>query len=75
LMAPRLDISASEMLLAFDGLELPDRQMNAAMLSGDAPSLQQTINELKGIMLSTGMVSQPFDSDQILIDRFILEHR
>lgn len=71
LMAPRLDISASEMLLAFEGLELPGRKMNSAMLSGAEPALQRTINELKEIMLNTGMIKQDFDSDLMLDDRFI----
>ncbi|MEW5756585.1 MAG: ABC transporter substrate-binding protein [Pseudomonadota bacterium] len=55
-IAERLKISPSEALASFDGLKLPDRAANLAMIGTDSPQLAEVTAKLQATMLKQALL-------------------
>jgi len=69
-IAPRLQIAADEVPASFDGLKLPDRSQNQAMLKRNG-ALAKSLPGLQSILLNAKLLRKPVDTDALLDDRFV----
>ena len=69
-LAPRLQLAPSQVLTAFDGLTLPDREQNQAMLRSGG-MLANNLPLLQSILLEAKLLSKPVDTPTLLDDRFV----
>jgi NitT/TauT family transport system substrate-binding protein len=70
LMAPRMQLPASEVLAMYEGMTLPKREENRYLLSRTtdaAEPLRKTLRELHDIMLEHKLLQYPIDVNQICI--------
>lgn len=70
LMAPRLQIKASEVVAAFRGLKLPDVRSNVDMLAPNG-SLFRTVDELQTVMLRDGLLSRRLQRSDLMDGSFL----
>lgn len=69
-LAPRLQVTPSQVLDSFKGLKLPNRAENQAMLRPGG-TLAKNLPLLQSILISAKLLSQAVDTDSLLDDRFI----
>ena len=72
LIAARLQIASTEVPKSFDGLGLPDRAQNQAMLRSDG-SLHKNLPVLQSVLLNAKLLPHPVDVATLLDDRFVRE--
>lgn len=70
LLAPRLQIKAEEVRGAFEGLRLPDRTQNQALLQPDG-TLARNLPSLQSILLNARLLRSEVNLTQLLDDRFV----
>ena len=70
LMAPRLQIKPADVAGSFNGLRLPDRAQNQAMLRPGG-TLARNLPRLQTILLSAGLLRTPVDTGTLMDDRFV----
>lgn len=71
-LAPRLQVTSSQVMDAFKGLKLPNRAENQRILSPGG-ALSKNLPLLQSILLNAKLLSQPVDTDALLDDRFVRE--
>jgi NitT/TauT family transport system substrate-binding protein len=70
-MAPRLKISAEELIDSFRGLELPDLVANRSALNRDNSHLLQVTKRLSAIMVDAGTLPGPANPDRLFNDAYL----
>jgi len=68
MMRGRLKLSASEVLAAYRGLNLPHREDNLRLLSGEQPKLLEPAKKVQDVMLEHRLLLKRVDTSR-LIDR------
>jgi NitT/TauT family transport system substrate-binding protein len=63
LMAPRLHISSEQLIASYQGLVLPNKQMNQSLLG---QPLNETIDSVSNIMQQQGMLNSAIDSKNLI---------
>ena len=70
-VAPRLGISAEEMIASLRGLELPDLVGNQRYLSQSDGQLLRIAEKLSPIMLQAKLITEPVDTRGLYSDRYL----
>jgi len=65
-MAPRLGMSADEMLESFSGIQLPDLEDNRVLLTGDQPVFLLSARRLVELMLEHGLLRREISVDNLV---------
>lgn len=68
LMAPRLHISAEQLLLSYEGLLLPDKHQNQTLLS---ESLSSTASKLNTLMVDEGIITHTIRTNDLITDELV----
>lgn len=66
IMGRRLKISNDEVLASYEGMQLPTRRQNVAMLQGEKAELQPTLEKLASIMRQHDLISRDLELQDIL---------
>lgn len=69
--APRLNVTAEEMIGSLRGLELPDLIGNQRYLSAQDGDLQRVTKKLSSIMLQAGIIRQPVDARMLYSSAYL----
>lgn len=69
--AERLKTTPEEVLASLQGLRLPSRAQNAALLDGDAATLQGTVRHLGRVMTAAGLLRAPPETDGLFNAGFV----
>ena len=72
-IARRLDISAEEVALAYDGLRLPNRATNQSLLVGNEATLPATAKALNEVLVAKGLVEKGVDVDTLLSGQILCQ--
>jgi len=70
-MAPRLGISAAEVITGYRGLKLPDIAENRRLLSGSPSPLETTATKLMDLMLREKLLARPIEVTQFIADTYL----
>lgn len=70
-VAPRLGVTAEEMIASLRGLELPDVVGNQRYLSGGSGELLRVVNKLSPIMQQAQLIAEPVDTRQLLSSAYL----
>jgi len=70
-VAPRLQVSAEEMIESLRGLELPDLIGNQRYLSGQDSTLLKAAQRLAPIMQQAGLLQRPVDTRQLISNAYL----
>ena len=70
-VAPRLNVSAEEMIASLRGLELPDLVGNRRYLSGDNGELLRVTQRLSPIMQQAKLITRPVDTRQLFSSAYL----
>lgn len=70
-VAPRLGVTAEEMIASVRGLELPDLVGNQRYLSGGSGGLLRVANKLSPIMQQAQLIPEPVDTRQLLSSAYL----
>jgi NitT/TauT family transport system substrate-binding protein len=65
LIAPRMALTAEEVIKAFEGITLPDLEENHALLSSESPGIQKITTRLKDLMLQQNLLSKDVNVSEI----------
>lgn len=65
-MSPRLQISSEQLIESLKGVDLPNLSDNRALLAGDPPPLQDTMEEIMRFMVSEGLLASPVDLSHLI---------
>jgi len=71
LVATRQELTAAEVLTAYDGLHLPSLEENHSLLSGKPIPLQRTAASLVQLMLKKNLLKYPVPVDDLIESRFL----
>ena len=66
LMAKRLKVTPDEVIASFDGLELPNRNMNRKLLADSKPELADTIKKLAKVLRDNKLLEKEIKNTAIL---------
>lgn len=69
-LAPRLQVAPDQVVASFEGLTLPDREQNQAMLRPGG-LLANNLPLLQSILLRAKLLSKSVDTEALLDDRFV----
>jgi len=70
LLAPRLQVQPAQVVASFQGLSLPDRVQNQAMLRPGG-TLANSLPKLQNILLQAKLLRSAVDTNALLDDRFV----
>jgi hypothetical protein len=70
-VAPRLGVSAEEMIASLRGLELPDLVGNQRYLSSSSGELLRVAQKLSPIMQQAGLIAAPVDTRQLFSSAYL----
>jgi NitT/TauT family transport system substrate-binding protein len=70
-VAPRLGVTAEEMIASLRGLELPDLVGNQRYLSGGSGELLRVANKLSPIMQRANVIARPVDTDELFSSAYL----
>ena len=71
LMAPRMQLSATEVTQALTGIELPDRALNCRLLGTGTDGIAATLDRLQIVMMENKLLPQAQVPRLLLDDRFV----
>lgn len=70
LLAPRLQVKPEEVVGSFEGLKLPDRAQNQALLKPGG-TLSRNIPALQSVLINAKLLRKEVDTGALLDDRFV----
>lgn len=73
MMAPRLGISGQEMLAAYDGVLMADREKNRELFSGRPARLSSIVDSLQHVLLQARLLERPVETGELFDSRFVLK--
>ncbi|MBD3669460.1 MAG: ABC transporter substrate-binding protein [Gammaproteobacteria bacterium] len=69
IISERLKISSQEVLESYQGLQIPDRESNRAILSGDPSDLERSMREIQRVLEYHGLIRTGVDIDGVITDK------
>jgi len=70
-MAPRLGVLPNQVPALLEGLLLPNRSQNLALIGGETPTLRDTAQRLNRMMYETGLLRRTVDLEHFLAPQFL----
>lgn len=70
-VAPRLQVSAEDLIDSLRGLELPDRVGNLSYLSGPDSNLLKAIQRLSPVLQQAGLLQKPVNTERLLSSLYL----
>ncbi len=71
LMAPRMALTAEEVITAFEGITLPDLEDNHALLGSEVPGIQKITLRLRDLMMQQNLLSKDVNVSEIANGSFL----
>ena len=72
-LSPRLGIPAGEVMMAYQGLSLPDARENRRLLAGRSPVIRQTAGALAEMMFEERLLPARDSLSQLIAPDFVME--
>ncbi len=71
LIAPRMALTAEEVIKAFEGIKLPDLEENHALLASKVPGIQKITIRLRDLMLQQSLLSKDVNVSEVANGSFL----